>query len=60
MIITEKMPGNVSALCGTLLTVLVTLNGGDIVKTIVLGALGTAVSYVVSRVMKRIVVYWET
>jgi len=60
MIMTEKMPGNVSTVCGSLVTVLVAFNGGDIVKTVVLGGIGTVVSYIVSRVMKRILEYWET
>ena len=50
----EKMHGQVSTVCGSLLTVLVTFNTGDMVRTVVLGGIGTVVSYGVSRVMKRL------
>lgn len=50
----EKMPGNVSAICGTLLSVVVSFSYGDLIKTVVLGALGTVVSYWVSRALKAV------
>ena len=50
----ERMPANVSTMCGSLLTVLVAVNGGDIIRTCVLGAVGTIVSYVISRAIKGI------
>jgi hypothetical protein len=51
---TDKMPGNVSVICGSLLSATVSFSSGDITRTLILGALGTVVSYWVSRALKAI------
>lgn len=49
-----KMPGQLSTLCGSLLSITVTLNSADLIKSCVLGAFGTIVSYAVTRVLKAL------
>ncbi len=49
-----KTPANVSAVCGSLLSITVTLNSGDLIKSCVLGAIGTIVSYAVTRMLKAL------
>jgi hypothetical protein len=50
----EKMPANVSAICGSLLSVTVSLSYGDLIKSVILGVVGTLVSYWMSRVLKAV------
>lgn len=45
----------VGTVSGTALTVLVNIGSSDIVKTVVLAALGAAVSFFVSLLLKRLV-----
>jgi len=51
---TERMPANVSAVCGSLLSVTVSLNSGDLIKSVIPGVVGTLVSYAMSRVLKAV------
>ena len=44
---------------GTLMIILANITTGDIVKTIVLAALGAAVSFGVSVLLKRLVKWWK-
>jgi hypothetical protein len=50
----EKMPGKASMACGTLLSIAAAVSSGDLVKCLALGAIGTVVSYAVSRVLKAL------
>jgi hypothetical protein len=52
--IPDKMPGHIGTIGGTLLSISVTLNGGDIVKSCILGALGTIISYTITKLLKAV------
>jgi hypothetical protein len=51
---TDKMPANISAVCGSLLSITVSLNSGELIKSVILGVIGTLVSYWVSRILKAL------
>ncbi|HVT86410.1 MAG TPA: hypothetical protein VHD35_14500 [Chitinophagaceae bacterium] len=44
---------------GTLMIILANITTGDLLKTVVLAALGAAVSFGVSLLMKRLVRWWR-
>jgi len=52
--IPDKTPARLSLLCGSLFSVAATITCGDVIKCVLLGAVGTVVSYAVSRVLKAI------
>ena len=45
-------------ICGTVLTILGAISWTDIEKTLVLGAIGAAVSFIVSFCCKKLLDYW--
>jgi hypothetical protein len=49
-----KSPAGLSAFCGSLLSIVVALDTGDLLKSCVLTAMGTAVSYAMSRMLKAL------
>jgi hypothetical protein len=51
---TNPLNGMMSTGCGMLLSISVTLDTSDLVKSCVLAAVGTATSYAVTQVMKRV------
>jgi hypothetical protein len=51
---TDKMPGQVSTISGALLSISVTLSSGDLIKSLILGALGTIMSYGITRLLKAL------
>ena len=44
---------------GTLTILLANINSADIVKTMIMAAIGAAVSFIISQVLKRIVIWWK-
>lgn len=50
----DKIPGRTSVLCGGLLAFVITLDMGDLIKSLILGAIGTLVSYALTRLMKAL------
>jgi uncharacterized membrane protein YgaE (UPF0421/DUF939 family) len=54
-----QIHGKAGTVGGTLLTVIVNIQGVDILKTCILAAIGAVISFCVSMVMKRIVKYFK-
>jgi hypothetical protein len=49
---TEKMPAQFGTLGGSLLSIAITITDGDLIKSFLLGAIGTITSYGISRLLK--------
>ncbi len=45
---------------GTLTVVLLNINSGDVIKTMVLAAIGAAVSFVTAQLLKKMMQWWKT
>ena len=56
----EPIHTKATTLGGTLTILFANINGGDVVKTIVLAAIGATVSFIMSKVLKRVIVWWKT
>lgn len=50
----EKIPGRASALCGSLLAIVISLDPGSLITSAILGIVGTIVSYATSRLLKAL------
>jgi hypothetical protein len=50
----DKLPGKVCILSGSLLNLVVTFDFSNLISSIVLAAIGTTVSYFVSKALKAI------
>ena len=51
---TEKMPAQLGTLGGSLLSIAITITDGDLIKSLLLGAIGTITSYGISRLLKAL------
>jgi hypothetical protein len=50
----DKIPGRLSTLCGGVLALVINLDPGNLITTAILGAVGTIVSYAVTRLLKAL------
>ena len=55
----EPTHAKATTLGGTLLVLFANINSADIVRTAVLAAIGAAVSYIMSLLIKRVVSWWK-
>jgi hypothetical protein len=49
-----------TTIAGALLVLLITVNGSDLIKTIVLTTTGAVVSFVLSHLFRMLVNWWKT
>jgi hypothetical protein len=49
-----KVPAQLSLYCGSLLSIAVTIDFTNILRSCILGAVGTIVSYAISRLLKAL------
>ena len=55
----ETIHTRATTIGGTMTIILANIHSEDIVKTMVLGAIGATVSYVMSLVIKKVVSWWK-
>ena len=56
----EPVHTKATTIGGTLTILFANINGGDVVKTMVLAAIGAMVSFIMSKVLRSVVVWWKT